>query len=177
MKKFVNNKFGFAVLLLALVVLTQCDKKPDSETAGRKEILGVSIGMSKDEAQRRLREVGQFERNERKQQEMWALPTDARYSRAALGYDAGGKVRYITAFARSQGNTTQIKYEDFGDLKTARQNVFLANVEYVWEIPARGDNPGYFVIARGFDPTYAKTASLMKSAPDAKEADEDDEKD
>lgn len=164
-------KIKSGILLLSLLILTQCSKSvPESS----KNILGVSIGMNKTEAERHLREVGQLERIEVKHQEVWALPENTRYSRVALGYDEDDKIRYVTAFARHQENTTQIRYEDFGDMKTARQNVFLAGKEYVWEVPAQNDKPGFFIIIRGSDPTYAMTASLMKSgAPKESEKDED----
>ena len=151
--------FFFVVLL----TVTQCARKTAPAPDLPKDILGVSIGMSKTETEQHLREVGQLERIERKHQEVWVLPKDTRYSRVALGYDADDKIRFVTAFARHQENVTQIRYEDFGDLKTARQNVFLAGKEYVWEIPAQNDKPGFFIIIRGNDPTYALTASLMKS--------------
>lgn len=130
--------------------------------------------MNKTEAEQRLREVGQLERVEQKRQEVWALPENTRYSRVALGYDGDDKIRYVTAFARQQENTTQIRYEDFGDMKTARQNVFMAGKEYVWEVPAQNDKPGFFIIIRGNDPTYALTASLMQSGA-VKESEEDED--
>lgn len=170
-RKIVEKKLKLGVLILSLFVMTQCAPKSASELP--KDILGVSIGMNKTEVEQHLREVGQLERLESKHQEVWALPENTRYSRVALGYDGDDKIRYITAFARHQENVTQIKYEDFGDMKTARQNVFLAGKEYVWEVPAQNDKPGYFIIIRGNDPTYAVTASLMQSGA-TKESEEED---
>ena len=161
LNKSILKSLGLGIGIILLLAMTQCAGRTASDLP--KDILGVSIGMSKTETEQHLREVGQLERIEVKHQEVWVLPKDTRYSRVALGYDADDKIRYVTAFARHQENVTQIRYEDFGDLKTARQNVFLAGKEYVWEVPAQNENPGFFIIIRGNDPIYALTASLMKS--------------
>lgn len=164
-------KIKSSILLLSLLLFTQCSKSvPESS----KNILGVSIGMNKTEAERHLREVGQLERVEEKRQEVWVLPENTRYSRVALGYDGDDKIRYVTAFARHQENVTEIRYEDFGNLQSARQNVFMAGKEYVWEVPAQNEQSGYFIIIRGNDPTYALTASLMQSGA-VKESEEDED--
>lgn len=165
-------KAGF--LLFTLLIVTQCATKTAPAPDLPKDILGVSIGMSKTETEQHLREVGQLERIEVKHQEVWVLPKDTRYSRVALGYDADDKIRYVTAFARHQENVTEIRYEDFGNLQTARQNVFMAGKEYVWEVPAQNEQSGYFIIVRGNDPTYALTASLMQSGA-VKESEEDED--
>lgn len=175
MERLFVKLLALSISTFVFLTLTQCASKATPSVALPKDILGISIGMSKTETEQHLREVGQLERIEVKHQEVWVLPKDTRYSRVALGYDADDKIRYVTAFARHQENVTQIRYEDFGDLKTARQNVFLAGKEYVWEVPAQNENPGFFIIIRGNDPIYALTASLMKSGVAAKESEEDED--
>lgn len=175
--KFSRKRFSAGVLLLLpFVFAMQCAKNSPEPP---RDVLNIAIGMSRDDVRARLsgsERGGQLERAEGKRQEIWAFPNDARFSRAAIGYDSDDKVKFITAFARAKGSTTQIRYQEFGDLKAARQNVFMANVEYVWEVPAQNDKPAFFVIIRGFDPTYATSASLMKSSASGKEIDEDEDK-
>lgn len=180
-EKFLRLKLGFALLLLLpLVSAWSCSKSAAPGLS--KDVLGVVVGMSRDEVRAHLGGA-QLERSEGKRQEVWAFPNDERFGRAAIGFDAEDKVRFITAFARKKRENgaaaaaSQVRYADFGDLAAAKQNVFMAqgSVEYVWEIAARDGKPAYFIIARGFDPIFAETVSLMKSGG-KNEADEDEDK-
>ena len=57
-------------------------------------------------------------------------------------------------------NGRRMRYSDLADLKLAKQMRLLQNVQYEWQVPARGKAPGYVVMARGTDPRYLTTYSL-----------------
>ena len=70
-KKFLIYTFLFWIVLL---------NSHFAEAKTKHEILGLRVGMSKEEALNRLQEIGSKERDERKQQEIWNLTNDKHYS-------------------------------------------------------------------------------------------------
>ena len=125
----------------------------------RREVLGLSLGMSKETARRRLQELGQLEREERKRQEVWKL-RDPRFAHLLLGFDSQDKLRYVTALARAGGS--RVRYREMGDLKRARNDGAGNNYYYTWELAAHADQPRGLAIARGTDPEYLSSYSLKK---------------
>lgn len=150
-------------LLLVCVLTTGAAVKP------RPEILGVSLGMMRDDARARLRSLGTLEREERKRQEVWAVK-DARVSHLLVGYDAELRVRYVTALARANG--PRIRYQDVGDVKSAHRTDTHGNLKFTWEVPARHGRFAYLIIARGRDSQYLESYSVKKVDAEEEEIDE-----
>lgn len=129
-----------------------------------RDILGVSLRMSKENAQKHLKEIGTFERDERKQQEIWKV-RDERFSHLIVGFDKVGKMRFLTAVAREDKEAKRVRYDEIGDLKKARQagDVAIKNFNYEWTLPASKDEPAKMIIARGRDPEFLTTYSLKRA--------------
>lgn len=145
------------LLLLATACATAVEPKP--------EILGVRLGMSREEARARLQEIGKLEKEERKQQEVWRLTDDPNYSHLMVAYNKGyTSVRYITAVANEQGR--RLRYEDFIDPGRARLESTQASRTYTQETPARDAQPGFVAKVIGNDPTYLKYYSVELADPD-----------
>jgi hypothetical protein len=139
------------LLLLAAACSTAVEPKP--------EILGVRLGMSREEAHARLQEIGKFEKEERRQQEVWRLTGDPNYSHLMVAYNKQyTSVRYVTAVANEQGR--RLRYADVVDPARARLESTQANRTYTQEIPARSGQPGFVAKVLGDDPTYLKYYSV-----------------
>ena len=137
--------------------------------AGKKEILGISIGMNHAAALARLEKIGRREKQERKQQEVWTLNHDPRFSHLIVAFTKGyTEVRYVTAKARDGAH---VRYQDVMDLTKAKQKGALNNNRYVLEVPASGARPGYLVIAQGADPNFLTYFSIQLIDRDEPEED------
>lgn len=138
------------------------------------EILGVRLGMSRDEAHARLQKLGRLEREERRQQEVWRLEADPSYSHLMVAYDReGASVRYVTAVANEQGR--RVAYAEVVNVGGARLDSAQASRTYTQELPERFGRPGFVAKAIGTDPTYLKYYSVERAASgEAGEEDEDD---
>ena len=121
--------------------------------------MGVSLDMSRAEAQARLKSIGQLEKEDRKRQEVWAL-SDSRISHLLVGYDTDYRVRYVTAIARVGG--PRIRYQEIADLKHAQQLHDRGSHKFTWEVAAHRTQFGYALIARGRDPQYLDSYSVKK---------------
>jgi hypothetical protein len=142
------------LLLLAPACATVVEPKP--------EILGVRLGMSREEAHARLRNIGQLEKEERRQQEVWRLTGDASYSHLMVAYNKEyTSVRYITAVANEQGS--RIRYADVINPGVARLESTQASRTYTQDVPAHTGQPGFITKAIGTDPTYLKYYSVERT--------------
>jgi hypothetical protein len=151
------SKKSMAWLFLALIVMAVPSVLAQ---AAKKEILGISVGMSHADALARLEQIGRCEKDERKQQEVWALTNDPRFSHLIVAFTKGyTEVRYVTAKARAGAH---VRYQDMLDLTQAKQVGAQNNNKYVLEVPASGGAPSYVVIARGTDPNFLTYFSLEK---------------
>ena len=145
------------LLLLSAACAGTAEPKP--------EILGVRLGMSRDEAHARLQQIGKLEKQERKQQEVWRLEGDPNYSHLMVAYNREyTSVRYVTAVANEHG---RVPYADVVNLDGARLESTQASRTYTQEIPARSDRPGFIARAIGTDPTHLKYYSVERTDPDA----------
>ena len=125
------------------------------------EIFGVALGMSREEAHERLKKLGKLEREERKQQEVWALQSDQSYSHLILAYNKEyTRVRFLTAVAKDGGRP--VRYGDVLDVKKARLATAENNHAYTLEVPAADGRPGYVVKAIGSHPDYLKYYSVER---------------
>jgi hypothetical protein len=138
-------------------------------------ILGVRLGMSKDEARRVLGPKGQLEKQERKQQEVWALANDASYSHLIVGYNKEyTAVRFVTAVASDQGR--RVPYSEVLDVQKAKLSETANSHTYILEVPPKDGQPGHLIRAIGGDPRYLKYYSIEVTDQSAQEeADEDTE--
>ena len=137
-----------------------------AEAKGRPEILGVSLSMSRETAQARLKTIGRLEKEERKRQEVWAV-NDPRVSHLLIGYDTDYRVRYITAIARASG--PRIRYQEVVDVKHAQRVNYQGNYKFTLE--ARRGQIAYITVAHGRDPQYLESYSVKKVDPNEKEID------
>jgi hypothetical protein len=139
------------LLLLAAACSTAVEPRP--------EILGVRLGMSREEAHARLKDIGEFEKEERRQQEVWRLTGDPNYSHLMVAYNKQyTSVRYVTAVANEQGR--RLRYADVVNPARARLESSQASRTYTQEIPARDGRPGFVAKVLGDDPTYLKYYSV-----------------
>jgi hypothetical protein len=139
-----------------------------------REILGVNLKMTKEDAQKRLREIGMFVRNEAGWQEVWKV-RDGSFSHLIVGFGKDGKLNYVTAVAAENKEAKRVEYRKIGSLKTARQtgDVEIKNFNYQWDLPSGEDGPHTLVIAAGRDPKFLTTYSLknLDNAPAKEEKD------
>jgi hypothetical protein len=133
-----------------------------------REILGLNLKMTKEDARKRLREIGMFVRNEAGWQEVWKV-RDASFSHLIVGFGKDGKLNYVTAVAAENKEAKRVEYQKIGSLKTARQtgDVEIKNFNYQWHLPSGEDGPHTLVIAAGRDPKFLTTYSLknLNNAP------------
>jgi hypothetical protein len=125
----------------------------------RPEIMGVALGMNRDAAHARLKSIGNLEKEERKQQEVWVL-RDPRISHLLVGYDDEARVRYVTAIARQGG--PRIRYQEVADLKSAQRVENQGAHKFTWEVAEHRGQFAYVLIARGRDPQYLDSYSVKK---------------
>ncbi len=138
-KKFLTAGFCLVILLAGASFAAAQTKK---------DVLGLYVGMNRSAAITILQKIGKKERDERKQQEIWKLRNDSRFSYIIISYDKEFKnVRFVTAKVRSDGKP--VRYADVLDTKKAVQLGAENNYNYVLEMPASGDKPAYKIIARG----------------------------
>ena len=121
--------------------------------------MGISLDMKRDDAIARLKSIGSLEKEARKRQQVWAVK-DARISHLLVGYDPDGRVRYVTAIARTDG--PRIRYQDVADLKSAQRSDTPGNHKFTWEIERRGGESAFILIARGHDGQFLDSYSVKK---------------
>jgi hypothetical protein len=135
--------------------------------AAKREILGISVGMRPADALARLEKIGRREKQDRKQQEVWALDHDPRFSHLIIAFTKDyDEVRYVTAKVR---DGARVRYQDVLDLTKAKQMGAPNNNKYVLEVPASGLRPAYLVIARGADPKFLTYLSIQLMGRDEPE--------
>ncbi|MBC7795979.1 MAG: hypothetical protein H7Z37_03795 [Pyrinomonadaceae bacterium] len=172
----IKNKIAvLIVLMFVCLVFSQCE---NSAKPPVQDLLGITIGADRKTTREHLEKTGFFVRDDRRRQELWEFRNNKNYNNLSIGYDKNDKVRYLTAFAHRQIKadgatnskisalikTEPIRYDQFGDLSKAKQNVFMGDKEYVWEIAANGDVPSYFIIVRGIDPTFANSCTFVATS-------------
>ena len=147
-----------ALLLLCLIAFG-CSNS--SKTQSNSDILGIRIGMSKEDTIKRLQEIGKLDREERKQQEIWTLNDDPHYSHLIVAFDKEKQgVRYITAKARENG--TRLRYSDVMDTGKAQLTSSANNYKYIQEVQGNESTPGYTKITSGTDSNYLTYFSLKE---------------
>lgn len=156
---------GITIATLFLLLFTTLQCTSTVKTSGReapRELLGLSIGMDREAALRRLKEIAVLESEQRKAGELWRLKNDARFSSLAIGFDRENKVRYITGLVDKEKARERIRFSDIGDLNTARKEIVAPHYRYIWEIPARDNIPDFYVNVYGDNPEFVTIYSLAK---------------
>ena len=148
-----------AITILCLLIITaSCSQAGAPRPAP--EILGVRLGAGRDETTRRLGEIGRLEKEERKQQEVWALHDHPSYSHLIVSYDKEYKgVRFVTAVAKEGGRP--VRYGEVLDTGKAQREQAGQNVTYTLTVQAQDGQPGYVVKAIG-DSANLKYYSVEK---------------
>ena len=151
MKRTINLSLVLVVALSVSAVVFAGTPQP--------EIMGISLGMSRDDARAHLKSIGSLDRETRKRQEVWTIKND-RISHLLVGYDPEFRVRYVTAIARTDG--PRIRYNDVADLESAQRDQNQGNYRLTWQIAARSGQSAYVLIAHGHDPQYLESYSVKK---------------
>ena len=160
MKSILCKVIGLVFALVILLTITQCSAKIAPNLP--KDILGISVGMNKPDAQRRLEEIATFESEGRKVGQLWRLKNDPHFSSVAVDYDKENRVRFVTAFVEKTTAKEKIKFTEVGDLTKARAEIVEPHYRYIWEVPAEGDKAAYVVNVYGDNPEFVETYSLAK---------------
>lgn len=159
------NISQFVLILCVCIVsatLIQCAQHSQSAVNPPRDILGISIGMSKEDAMRRLEEIAVFDREERKRQQVWRMKDDSRFGHIAVGYDENDRIRYVTAIVDKSKAKERIRYKDVGDLSTAKKEIVEPHRRYIWDVPATDEKPAYSIIINGDEPEFVSIYSLSK---------------
>lgn len=174
--KKIKRGLTLPFLLLLLLTMPQCARiQQQSSVQLPADILGIYVGMKKEDANKRLGEIATFERNERKQQQMWRLNNDTRFSHLAVGYDKEDKVRYVTAFVDATTAKERIRFSDVGDLSKAKNEILEPHYRYIWDVPPVNGRPAFSVNIYGDNPQSLSFYSLSKKFEPAKPKAEENE--
>jgi hypothetical protein len=161
-----------SLLVLFLLGLTAFDCSNSTKTQSKSDILGIRIGLSKEDTTKRLNEIGKLDHEERKQQEIWALNNDPHYSHLIVAFDKEKQIlRFITAKARENG--TRVRYSDVMDISKAKLTTSSNNYKYIQEVQGNESTPGYTRIASGTDSDYLTYFSLKELNLPAEEGEEE----
>lgn len=173
-EKISVNKLGVFAVILLLFVLTECAfKKNVSESALPKDILGINVGLSKDEAEKRLNQIGQMQREEQNRQQVWLLKKDAHYGYLALGYGEDNRVNYVAAIAKPKGGEP-VFYKNIGDLSAAKREITGPNYRYTWTVSDEPDESDLYVIAQGKNAEFLSLLTISKSLKPESEVEENE---
>lgn len=124
-------------------------------------VLGLRIGMSREDVHRHLKKIGTLEKEERGRQEVWMLAREPRFGSVLVGFDKEFRVRYVTAIAREGGR--RMRYRELAPIQEAQaESANGAYTRYTWEIKPDKKSAGYFLIAEGRDPEYLKSFSIKR---------------
>ena len=169
-KRFVVNSF-----LLFSMVLAGCATR--NSVGVPADLLGLTVGMNKADAQNHLQEIAEFARDERKNQQVWTLKNDSRFSAVAIGYSRENKVRYVTAFVDKARAKERIPFSGVGDLKTAKAVILEPHYRYIWEVPPIGGGDAYAVNVYGDNPEFVTIYTLVERPEPGKAVDADEDTD
>lgn len=117
--------------------------------------------MSKEDAHKRLQEIGQLEKEEKRQQEIWALKDNDAYSHLIIAYNKdNNQVRFITAVAKENGR--KVRYSEAIDVGKSEQTTAGNNRIYTLTVRANNDYPAHIIKVTGTDPDFLKYFSIEK---------------
>lgn len=148
------------LVVLAAVAAEAGIKKPP------RDILGVRLGVTEDAARKRLRKIGNQQkeekgREEEGEQEVWTLKADSRFDYLLVRFDHEHRLFFMTIVVRAGA---RMRYADVADLKLAQRATDGRNYSYTWRVEAKGKQPPYAVVARGSDPELLTSYSIFRLA-------------
>lgn len=160
--KNISRKISISVLFVLLLAMVNCASKNSAANSVElpKDVVGIKLGMSKEEAEKRLKEIGQFQADAEKRQQIWTLRDDPNFSSVAIGYNKEGKIRYITAFSEKDKVKEPLRFKDVGDISKAKEEITEPHRRYTWKIDASENYPEYIVTIYGADPEFLSTYSI-----------------
>ena len=150
---------AIAVFCCIILLLLGCNSGIGNKTEPLPEIMGVRLGASKEEALPKLQNIATLEKEERKQQEVWALSGDQPYSHLIVSYDKEyTSMRFINAVAKEK----RVRYTDVIDTNTAKLTRSGPSFTYEIEVPEKNNQPAYVVKTIGTDPEYLQYYAIEK---------------
>lgn len=172
--KTILKTLGLGIGFVIILTMLSCARKTASDNNLPKDILGISVGMDKNEAHDHLKEIGKLIREEQKNQEVWVLKDGSRFGHLAVGFTKENLVRYVTAIAKPNGETA-MKPSEIGSLDNAKQEKDAQNYRYVWEVAAQSKRPAYLITAQGNQPENLSLYTMSASGSD-KSSEEEEER-
>ena len=130
----------------------------------RRDILGIRVGMSAEEARGQLKKIGRLQKEERKRHEVWEV-NDPYFSHLMIQFDKAKLVHFVTAVAREDAKRERMRYSDVAELEKARKKTVETtrnNYRYEWEVAAARRDPKINVVAWGRDPQYLQYYSIER---------------
>jgi hypothetical protein len=128
-------------------------------------VLGVRIGMGEAQAHFRLASLGfkreieneesEAEGREAVEGELWTLKS-SHFRYIVVGIESG-RVVSLQAFARPGHRT--LRYADIGDMEQAKRLGFYI---YEWTVAGRDGAPAVCIEARGVDPEFLGSYSIVR---------------
>lgn len=164
----------FCVFVVVLLALTQCATKTAAPPAPdlSDSVLGLKIGMSKEDADKRLRESGEFKEAMEKRQEVWFVKNDKHFNGVAVGYDRENRVRYVTAYSEPGKVSERLRFTAVGDLTKAAQEITDPHHRYTWKVPAANGKPEYVITIYGADKEFLSMYTMGEIPNSGKSEDE-----
>lgn len=143
------------LLLLCVSVEASAAKQPPPE------ILGVRLGMTKEEVRSRLEQIAERRKEDRegKKQQVWIVRDDPRIDYLMVRFNPQQQLVYMTAVVR---RNARMRYRDLADLKDAQRATDGSNYAYTWKVAAESTQPAYAVVARGSNAKYLNAFSIYK---------------
>jgi hypothetical protein len=160
MKLIIYKVTGLVFTLVILLTIMQCSAKIAPNLP--KDILGISVGMNKADAQRRLEEIAQFESEDRETGQLWRLKNDPRFRNIAVAYDANNQIRFVTALVEKKTAKERMRFSEVGDLASAEKQVAEPHYKYFWDVQASEGKPAYRIFVYGNEPEFLTIYSLSK---------------
>ncbi len=158
-----DNDFSMRVKVafccMVLLLLLGCNSESGNKIEPLPEIMGVRLGVSKEEALPQLQKIATLDKQVNKQQEVWTLSGDQSYSHLIISYDKEyTSMRFINAVAKEK----RVHYKDVVDINKAKLNTSGSNYTYELEVPEKENQLGYIVRAIGTDPEYLQYYAMEK---------------
>lgn len=157
----IEKTLKLSILIFAALII-QCAAENPSVSELPDNILGIKIGMSKEDAEKRLQKIGTFKEDAAKGQQVWLVQKDPRFDSLAVGYDKENRVRYVTAFAEKESVKERVRFTDIGDVSKAKQEITEPHYRYTWMINTADGKPDYFITVYGNNPEFLSIYSLAK---------------
>jgi hypothetical protein len=171
--------FFVFVLLFSVGLAGACSGNRSSVSAPPsqvpRDLLGLTVGMPKEAAERRLREIASLSSEGLKGQQAWKLRSDPHFDYLAVGFDADERVRFVTGLVNAKTARERLRFESVGDLTLAKSEVVGPHHRYIWHMPADGDNPPFYVSVYGDNPETVSSYTIIGLAASREDEDYEQE--